>query len=131
MKGKSIVRANPLYIETEKIHIENKILKGEILPLWTGKLQVMNEKGKILCEIEVSPTKTIRISTKINEKKWILQALDRKNNIIGKVESDNSFEIETPEVKFPTIFLPLNKKILILALMLYQGNCRILRNYLL
>ncbi|MCX7704661.1 MAG: hypothetical protein N2115_00170, partial [bacterium] len=100
LKDKVIVHANPLFIEIEELKKANSLLKGEILPLWKGFIEITG-KGKIIERIPVSPDKTIRLDVKVDEDDWLLKALDSDNKYIGEMKKDRTIYLTSPVLEFP------------------------------
>lgn len=99
LKGKKVVGANPLFIEIEGLRVEKGALKGEIIPLWKGSLEILSG-GNVIKKILVAPQEPVEINTEIFRESWILKAIDSDGNSIGEMDKERKVVLNTPVFEF-------------------------------
>lgn len=98
-KGRSFEGATPLYVVLEPLKAAGGRLKGKILPMFVGRLQVVSTKNpaKALADYPAEAMKPISVDVPVGAD-WILTALDREGQEIGRVAADGAFQLFEPVV---------------------------------
>ncbi|MEI8312164.1 MAG: glycoside hydrolase domain-containing protein, partial [Verrucomicrobiota bacterium] len=98
-KGKSLQGATPLFAVLNPLSIKDGRLKGEISPMFSGRLRIATGKdpAKALAEYPAEPLKPIQIDAGASPD-WLLIALDSKGEEIGRVAADGSVKLFEPKI---------------------------------
>ncbi len=100
IKNRKVSGANPLFIELEKLKVENGFLTGTVLPLWKGSLEIISN-GKIIQKISVESQNPIEINSKLDQNEWLIKAIDSQNHLIGEFENNGKISLSKPLFEFP------------------------------
>jgi len=99
-KGKKVAGAAPLLIVTKPLTLADGKLTGEVIPLFSGTLEVVPSVGKPVLRKPASPDRAIAIQAKLPSDEWSIEALDTKGAAIGTVTKDLRVSLVEPEVTF-------------------------------
>jgi hypothetical protein len=106
LAGTAPVGATPLTVVTQPLALEGGRLRGALLPLWRGKLRIVDAGGKTQFEAAAEPTTAVAINAAGAGAGWRLVALDRVGVEIGSVDAAGRVVFSTPEIVFPEIRKP-------------------------
>ncbi len=97
-KDRKIVAATPLYVVTTPVVVEKGALTGEIIPLFAGKLRILDARGKTAIERPASPDKAVTLEADVGDGVWKIIALDRTGAQMGAVDAAGTVVLSDPRV---------------------------------
>lgn len=97
-KDRKLQAVTPLYSSVVPLAVGGGELTGEVIPLFSGTLQVLDSAGKVVSEQKASPTAVIVVKARTGEKGWKIVARDTANAVIGSIANDGKFDLSEPKV---------------------------------
>jgi len=105
LKGKKAVGTTPVYVETEALTLAEGRLRGEILPLWQGRVEVLAADGRAVQRASAGPTEPLKVEAQVGEG-WKIRALDTEGLLLGEVDAGRKASLYEPQVDFPPVAKP-------------------------
>lgn len=97
-KGRVIRGATPLYVVTEALAVTNGALRGEIIPLFSGKLLILDGNGKPVFESAAAPDRLVALNAAGAGAGWSLVARDGTGREIGRGDARRGVTLAEPAV---------------------------------
>ena len=121
--GVSVADATALYVAVEPMKLDSGKLSGKVIPLFKGKLQLIDASGAVAGEWAASPDAAVAISGNTADG-WSIRAIDTKGQDIGTVDAKGDASLATVDVPKAITEPPT------LSGDMYVGDEKIISNFL-
>ena len=98
-RDRKVAGATPLYVAVTPVTVDKGALAGEVIPLFAGRIRIVDAGGKTLFEAAAAPDKAVALKAAVGEGTWRIAAIDRAGVEIGTVDAAGVVSLSDPKVE--------------------------------